>query len=71
VSPDSYCQPAPGVYVPTISQEERDKFAGLRDPAQPYAYQWQIGQWGNGVPQREGYDQNVRTVWMCNLFSCS
>lgn len=64
------CQPIPGFYSPNITQDERDKFAGLR-PGQAPAVQWQLGQWGAGVPQRNGYDQNVRTVWMCNLFYCS
>jgi hypothetical protein len=64
------CEPIPGFYSPNITQDERDKFAGLR-PGQAPAVQWQLGQWGAGVPQRNGYDQNVRTVWMCNLFYCS
>jgi hypothetical protein len=31
------------------------------------------GNWavGAGVPQRNGYDQNVRTAGMCNLFFCN
>ncbi|MEO7216737.1 MAG: hypothetical protein ABI026_00945 [Gemmatimonadaceae bacterium] len=65
------CQPLPGFYSPTITQDERDKFVGLRGAFPTPAVQWQLGQWGAGVPQRNGYDQNVRTVWMCNLFFCS
>ena len=64
------CQPVPGFYSPNITQDERDKFAGLRGAFPTPAVQWQLGQWGAGVPQRNGYDQNVRTVWMCNLFFC-
>lgn len=70
VSPQNYCQPAPGSPYPEITQDERDKFAGLRSSSDPPAVEWQWGQPGD-VPQREGFDQNVRTVWMCNLFYCS
>lgn len=60
----------PAFHYPEITQEERDKFAGLRDASQAPAVEWQWGQWGDGIPQREGFDQNVRAVWMCNLFLC-
>ncbi len=58
-------------YAPTITQDERDKFAGLRSSSDPPAVERQWGRWGDNIPQREGFDQNVRTVWICNLFYCS
>ncbi len=61
------CQPIPGYYSPNITPDERSKFAGLRGPFDPVPVQWS---WG-AIPQRNGYDPSVRTVWMCNLFFCS
>lgn len=63
----SYCQQSPSYAYPAITQDERNTFAGLRDATQADAVEWQ---WGP-VPFRDGFDQNARTVWMCNLFLCS